>query len=248
MGVVSELSQSAVVVDTNTMFSIFSKSSKTVVDSEKSASVYGDSLAGSRVCQHDVSHVPYDVRSSVSACKEYKRERKKSRSRNFRGLFSSDVEDEVNSVVSDNPQLYHRSCSMSTLGNSNTKSKKHLLMSKKTFDAVEKKMNHIQASLSSTSLVKAPTVQGPGLQGQGPVLPGQSETEECTVIRLRRELEDKEKLAAKLQEQLSSLRSKQFNCGSEVDEWEEMLTRKRRQIKKKKEQLSCLDLRLLSCS
>ena len=85
----------------------------------------------------------------------------------------------------------------STLGNSNTKSKKHLLMSKKTFDAVEKKMNHIQASLSSTSLVKAPTVQGPGVQGQGPVLPGQSETEECTVIRLRRELEDKEKLAAK---------------------------------------------------
>ena len=44
-------------------------------------------------------------------------------------------------------------------------------------------------------------------------------------------------LIVRLQEQLSSLRSKQFNCGSEVDEWEEMLTRKRRQIKKKKEQL-----------
>ena len=94
------------------MFSIFSKSSKTVVDSEKSASVYGDSLSSTRVSQNDITHVPRDVRSSVSACKEYKRERKKSRSRNFRGLFSSDCEDEITSVVSDNPQLYHRSCSM----------------------------------------------------------------------------------------------------------------------------------------
>ena len=96
------------------MFSIFSKSSKTVLggESDKPASVYGDSHHVPRHSQHDVSHVPYDVRSSVSACKEYKRERKKSRSRNFRGLFSSDVEDEINSVVSDNPQLYHRSCSM----------------------------------------------------------------------------------------------------------------------------------------
>ena len=83
----------------------------------------------------------------------------------------------------------------STLGNSSTKSKKHLLMSKKTFDAVEKKMNHIQASLSSTSLVKAPSVAGSNIQGQNQ---GQiSESEDCTVIRLRRELEDKEKLAQK---------------------------------------------------
>ena len=59
-----------------------------------------------------MSHVPRDVRSSVSVTKEYKRERKKSRSRQFRGLFSSDIEDEITSVVSDNPQLYHRSCSM----------------------------------------------------------------------------------------------------------------------------------------
>lgn len=94
-----------------TMFSIFSKSSKTVVDSDKASSVYADTV-GSRVSQNDVTHVPRDVRSSVSACKEYKRERKKSRSRNFRGLFSSDCEDEITSVVSDNPQLYHRSCSM----------------------------------------------------------------------------------------------------------------------------------------
>ena len=69
-------------------------------------------------------------------------------------------------------------------------------MSKKTFDAVEKKMNHIQASLSSTSLVKAPSVAaGSNIQGQNQ---GQiSESEDCTVIRLRRELEDKEKLAQK---------------------------------------------------
>ena len=80
------------------MFSIFSKSK--AVDSS----------------QTDLSRVPRDVRScvSVSASKEYKRERKKSRSRNFRGLFSSDCEDEITSVVSDNPQLYHshKSCSM----------------------------------------------------------------------------------------------------------------------------------------
>ena len=78
----------------------------------------------------------------------------------------------------------------STLGNSSSKSKKNLLMSKKTFDAVEKKMNHIQASLSSGSLAKQAQAQG---QNQNPT----SETEDCTVIRLRRELEDKEKLAQK---------------------------------------------------
>ena len=35
----------------------------------------------------------------------------------------------------------------STLGNSGSKSKKNLLMSKKTFDAVEKKMSHIQVMM-----------------------------------------------------------------------------------------------------
>lgn len=83
----------------------------------------------------------------------------------------------------------------STLGNSNSKSKKNLLMSKKTFDAVEKKMNHIQASLSSGALVKQ--AAGAGGQGQGQNQNATSETEDCTVIRLRRELEDKEKLAQK---------------------------------------------------
>lgn len=72
-------------------------------------------------------------------------------------------------------------------------------MSKKTFDAVEKKMNHIQASLSSGSLAKqAAQASGQGLgQGQNQNQNPTSETEDCTVIRLRRELEDKEKLAQK---------------------------------------------------
>ena len=59
----------------------------------------------------------FEVRSSVSVTtnssenKKYKKEKKKSKSRNFRGLFNSDCEDEVQSVVSDNPQLYQRSIS-----------------------------------------------------------------------------------------------------------------------------------------
>ena len=55
-------------------------------------------------------------------------------------------------------------------------------------------MNHIQASLSSGSLAKQAQAQG---QGQGQNQNPTSETEDCTVIRLRRELEDKEKLAQK---------------------------------------------------
>ena len=95
------------------MFSIFSKSSKTVVaDSDRAASCYNEPVTRGTCSEAVMSHVPRDVRTSVSVTKEYKRERKKSRSRQFRGLFSSDIEDEVTSVVSDNPQLYHRSCSM----------------------------------------------------------------------------------------------------------------------------------------
>lgn len=42
----------------------------------------------------------------------------------------------------------------------------------------------------------------------------------------------------RLQDQLGVLRaSKPLECSSNVDEWEDLLTRKRRQIKKKKEQL-----------
>lgn len=58
-------------------------------------------------------------------------------------------------------------------------------------------MNHIQASLSSGALVKQAAGAGGQAQGQNQNQNATSETEDCTVIRLRRELEDKEKLAQK---------------------------------------------------
>ena len=59
-------------------------------------------------------------------------------------------------------------------------------MSRKTFDAVEKKMSHIQASLSSSSLMK-----------QNTNLNQQLNEEDTTVMKLKQELEEKEKLAQK---------------------------------------------------
>lgn len=59
-------------------------------------------------------------------------------------------------------------------------------MSRKTFDAVEKKMSHIQASLSSSSLMKQNTNPNQPLN-----------EEDTTVMRLKQELEEKEKLAQK---------------------------------------------------
>ena len=70
-------------------------------------------------------------------------------------------------------------------------------MSKKTFDAVEKKMNHIQASLSSGSLAKVGAGASQGQPTHAQTQQPASESEDCTVLRLRRELEDKEKLAQK---------------------------------------------------
>ena len=70
-------------------------------------------------------------------------------------------------------------------------------MSKKTFDAVEKKMNHIQASLSNGSLAKVGVGAGQGQSAHAQTQQPASESEDCTVLRLRRELEDKEKLAQK---------------------------------------------------
>ena len=94
---------------TETMFSIFSKSSKTIVDSDRGGVYTGDPSTP----HPRPPGPPSEVRSCVAGHhKEYKRERKKSRTRHFRSMFSSDCEEEVTSVVSDNPQLYHRSCSM----------------------------------------------------------------------------------------------------------------------------------------
>ena len=52
---------------------------------------------------------------------KYRDKRRAVKSKNFRGLFGSDCEDEITSVVSDNPQLYHRSASMVSLGIHNMK-------------------------------------------------------------------------------------------------------------------------------
>ena len=110
------------------MFSLFSKSSKGVAKNTCDDSVLKRNFSGSQgTLNTDREEIPslspyknnqFEVRSSVSVNtnnsenKKYKKEKKKSRSRNFRGLFNSDCEDEINSVVSDNPQLYHRSSSM----------------------------------------------------------------------------------------------------------------------------------------
>ena len=108
------------------MFSLFSKSSRFVSKnpSENSDLIrnYSGSI-GTLTADREESPSLYinnqfEVRSSVSVnaniseTKKYKKKKKKSRSRNFRGLFNSDCEDEINSVVSDNPQLYNRSSSM----------------------------------------------------------------------------------------------------------------------------------------
>ena len=104
------------------------------------------------------------------------------------------------------------------------KNKKHLLISKKkTLDNVEEKMNHIQASLSTDT--KSP--------------PGSNNVRERKAVeKLKKELDEKECLASKLEEQLSGLRHRQtVDVISEVEEWEEELSKKKKQINKKKEQL-----------
>ena len=74
-----------------------------------------------------------------------------------------------------------------TLGNNQTK--KNMLMSKgRTFDKVEEKMNHIQASLSSSSLIK------PETNTTQPVF---NNMDDSMVARLKKELEEKELLAKK---------------------------------------------------
>jgi len=132
------------------------------------------------------------VRSSVSINmdtsenRKYRKEKKKLRSRNFRGLFNSDCEAEIQSVVSDNPQLYQRSTrSMNTLGSSQTK-KNMLMLKGRTFDKVEKKMNHIQASLSRSSLVQPETNNTKVVR---------SKTSDNMATRLKRESEEKDMIA-----------------------------------------------------
>ena len=106
------------------------------------------------------------------------------------------------------------------------KNKKHLLISKKkTLDNVEEKMNRIQASLTTETDSVSP-------------LCSSNVKERKAVEKLKKELDEKECLASKLEEQLSGLRHRQaVDVISEVDEWEEELSKKKKQINTKKEQL-----------
>ena len=107
------------------MFSLFSKS-KGVAKHNSDEKELTQNVSGSQgtlnIDRDDIlSRSPFrdsqlEVRSSVSvnikSSENKKYKKNKGRSRNFRGLFNSDCEDEIQSVVSDNPQLYHRSSSM----------------------------------------------------------------------------------------------------------------------------------------
>ena len=84
----------------------------------------------------------------------------------------------MKSVVSDNPQMYR--CS-----NSSRKQRNQLLnpkKAKKSFDTVERRMNHIQASLSTTDLCSSQHNRA---------------TDSCTIEKLRKDLESKEIFANK---------------------------------------------------
>ena len=144
------------------MFSLFSKSFKTV-ESEPSSSY------------RELAEDPSDVRScvSVSQTNRAKKERRFFKGRHPRG---PDYEDDIKSVVSDNPQMYR----------STRKQRNQLLnpkKAKKSFDTVERKMNHIQASLSSTDLLSSSQHN--------------RATDSCTAEKLRKDLEAKEIFANK---------------------------------------------------
>ena len=72
-----------------------------------------------------------------------------------------------------------------TLRNNNTK-KTELVSKRRTFDKVEEKMNHIEASLSSTSVMKSDSH-----------VPYHENLDKSIVIRLKKELEEKEITAQK---------------------------------------------------
>ena len=97
---------------------------------------------------------------------------------------------------------------------------------KKTFDSVEQKMSHIQASLTTNSNRKTVGSSTTGVK------------DKREVEKLKKELEEKECLASKLEEQCRGLRNRHVvDVITEVDEWEEELNKKKKQINLKKEQL-----------
>ena len=72
---------------------------------------------------------------------------------------------------------------------SNNQTKKNILLSKgKKFDKVEEKMNHIQASLSSSSLTKVDPTHAHNEN---------TNIDDRMVVRLKKELEEKEMLTQK---------------------------------------------------
>ena len=146
------------------MLSLFSKSFKTVEMGPSSS-------------YRELSQEHSDVRSCVSVSQptRLKKERRFFKGRHPRG---TDYEDDMKSVVSDNPQMYRWS-------NSSRKQRNQLLnpkKAKKSFDTVERRMNHIQASLSTTDLCSSQHNRA---------------TDSCTIEKLRKDLESKEIFANK---------------------------------------------------
>merc|ERR1711892_1656423 len=91
-------------------------------------------------------------------------------------------------------------------------------------------MNHIQASLSSSSLVQPETNITQVVNNK---------RDDKIATRLKRELEEKELF--RLQDQLNGLKSKSSDFSPAISDWEDELSRKRRQIKKKKEELGRIE-------
>jgi len=181
-----------------------------------------------------------DVRSTVSTVsaqdKESRKEQKKSgRNKKLSRLFASDCEDELQSVVSDNPNLYNRSISMHTLANSN---KRGGLTSghPKKLDRVEARMQAIQSSLSSSSLANNPSSYQTETSGQTI-----NKKEVGMIVQLKRELEEKEKFTQRLKEQLQNQNNKSCQKsetgGDQIKNLEAQLAEKMKAIKVKKEQM-----------
>jgi len=122
-------------------------------------------------------------------------------------------EERASSVVSDNPHLYSRSISMATL----TPGKSGLLQGKeKQLDRVQSRMESIQKSLS---------VQGLSEGGEGE-----------TVVRLRRELQRREKAIALLKKQIEGQNRGREEVKLKIEEIEEKVLRRERYLKEMREE------------
>ena len=114
----------------------------------------------------------------------------------------------------------------SVINGSNVKAKKHFLKSRKTFDNVERKMNHIESSLGSGSTSN--------LLSRGKVSPGQDPT---SVLRLRSQLEQQSTHLKRLQDDLTRLKLSQEFESNSFTELESHIIKCRKQMNKKRDQL-----------